>query len=1690
MRRWLVFLLVFVLGLAVLLWFEARQDAQRVREQQRRAAEAPRPASQEPGAPVPEELASKVRDREGQVGEFEARGGGLHRQADPESLVLLYEFVWRDSHPVGEDAYDLEQVEHRRWDPESQALRVELRAARGRARLQSGREVRLDVDYPVTLETVEATIHEGPRFVPLIARVPVLEGVLATEHFTSRERVEIEGQGLVGTGTGLDYAGRAARIELLRDTHVELELDGGAKAVLDADGGLVIGAAPGEERRFVTTRALAFGDVRLVPEPGSFAVDGVFLAERADFAFTDDGLPTQATLEQDPVVELLLRDAGAVRLPGEPALPLGGLPATITGAGPLVLDFRPEPGFVFGGPTTLAVPDLDVVLGAEDSLAGKRSGTVSVVTATGNAVARRGQAVVRCEEIVLQAETGADGRTLGRLITERPTLATSLLPAGEAVLDAQEGLEYVYSESLERLVEARGVTLTVSGPDAFEARARIVRDFDPHEGSFMAQGDVSFADARSTSRAERMDAYSRTHVELTGAPDAPASYELIGGGRLRAYSIEYEGERVTARGDVTAEIEHAGRAHTFAGRWMVVTRTMLPPSETTPAGRERLDLSAGGAVHASVREGNDTLDLAADRLEAVGLMAAEAGVPGANAKLEPLRLSALGSVVFDYRSRGPDGEIDVHGEGARLDVDGLGRGKLLPAEDASVGQEGEGRVRFSGTLPARDMTFDMTAREAEFSPERLVATDVDAEIQGVGVSLTRDSTTGARAPLRAIAGRMSADRRSLLLSESAYLGQTAAGPNTWTLDAERILITGDPDAPPLPADVPGGDLPLHELLAWGGFRATLDESITAEGLELHAERASDLLEMKGAPASISTAALTWTSEWFAWNVRTGFLESGQGRLLSAPSAPIHWEVTYESLEPLVGADSSVQVLRELKATSGEKQLYAAWALFWVDSAKWAGVSARIMSGELTPETMASPMTRFGKQSNNLFALFAQSGISEWLKEAYLEGNIEIRTLRAAAPGEEPLWERSARAGAAYFDLINGRGWVYDAVMAGSMSVGGHDLKVKVRADWLSHAQDGSFEAERAVVTTCEFESPHYEIEIGDLSMLPRLDPRAKERREQRAEGEQAEPDRPDAPPPTDGWNISTKSTGVNLKEIGVRLPLPPISFPVTDDFKVPREEIKVFGLQPLTFGSDARFGTFVALSIVAPLGPVSYAIGRLIDKAMGNVPEDAEGDWSFRPTYLGSRGFGLNVGHTLESKGRFLVENDIALINDTGEDKGLVRVPEDERESLRLWYRMRSRFLLDPGEWLDVVITTQTDPGVQAEFFQNDFLEFEERETYAHWRKADGLDYYYGTAEVQLDSFRTEVVDQPTVGYYRAPGAVGTLWGRPLVYTSNTEVGRLLREEGDPDYEDPFADGLGERDVVRADTTHRLERPAPLGLLGILATPYLEARGTVWDEATGPGSTPVRAAMLAGLELGTSFWRLYESGALHALSPSIGVRSDLVLEEAGQVPVQFDEVESSLDGTFVDLGVRSRWNLPRKLDEQRRFLDLEVRETYATSTDTVDEGWQPVRVNAAYLTSVFGMPFGVTHDGRYDVQTSDTPYSRSYLGVQPIPELVLETGYHSGRDPEGELVYNAISLGGRYTMSDKWQIEGEQTVSTTRDRLSSSLALRRIGHDYVFEVELSFQAGEGGSSLHFSLDPLFLYDPPGLGLLDRWSKEY
>jgi hypothetical protein len=50
--------------------------------------------------------------------------------------------------------------------------------------------------------------------------------------------------------------------------------------------------------------------------------------------------------------------------------------------------------------------------------------------------------------------------------------------------------------------------------------------------------------------------------------------------------------------------------------------------------------------------------------------------------------------------------------------------------------------------------------------------------------------------------------------------------------------------------------------------------------------------------------------------------------------------------------------------------------------------------------------------------------------------------------------------------------------------------------------------------------------------------------------------------------------------------------------------------------------------------------------------------------------------------------------------------------------------------------------------------------------------------------------------------------------------------------------------------------------------------------------------------------------------------------------------------------------------------------------------------------------------------------------------------------------------------------------------LDSSLLVRRMGHDFIFEIEYGYRAGEGSSSIGFSLRPELGWRRPGFGLIN------
>jgi hypothetical protein len=762
---------------------------------------------------------------------------------------------------------------------------------------------------------------------------------------------------------------------------------------------------------------------------------------------------------------------------------------------------------------------------------------------------------------------------------------------------------------------------------------------------------------------------------------------------------------------------------------------------------------------------------------------------------------------------------------------------------------------------------------------------------------------------------------------------------------------------------------------------------------------------------------------------------------------------------------------------------------WVDREEWRRSGRKVVTETATtpdlrvkvPEEGAAqtppvppkrkphtPGGRLGKMGAAMQKLRADP-ISRILSEAYIQGNVEMTE----------AGDRRALASAIYLDVLEGHGWVRDADFLDEVGVRGRDQQLRIRAEWLRVSSDFSLRADKATLSFCSYDEPHYVVETGDLRLKPNAGGKIP-------------------------WDISATRNALRF-ENGWAIPLPPVVY--TED-----EEGNPI-VENLNLGQSAKFGASIGATFNVGLGKFGNGLGKAFGHLLALPKNSVKGHWSFHADFLGSRGFLFGTGLELRSTDRFRLEAEFSAIPDGNEDKGLIRVDQDERSTLRDWFRARGRYKVSNREWYDIASSIQSDPGVQSEFFESQYYRYEQKDNFLHWRKADDAWLYSASAKVLLED-RTDIEELPKAGVFRGRAPVGSLGDLEILYTGSLDAGYFKRHEGDTSFLEPsdpvpppgvgqrpppgygqYADGFGEREVARVDTEQRFETPFALGFAGLRATPWVSGRATFWDQGQDPDTSPSRVSAIAGFDLSTTFWRRYERDVFHSIVPFVSVHGDLVTEESDGEPVRFDTTEDSVEGRFVDVGLRSRvWNPVSKA----RF-DVEARATYAADLpDGRPDGIQPIGVLGEMLTWMGEMPVGISHDGRYDVEDGITRYSRSFLGFRPHPKWDLEFGYHRGFGDEVVLVdpnvpgtippidYEAVSAGTRYRATDKWEVELAETISLHDDRgLDNVFLLRRIGHDFVTQVEVGYIAGEG-SRFSINLTPILTWKPGGIGLLDRW----
>jgi len=1697
MRKWFLFAVLFALGLAVLLWVTRRERGQA-------PLRAPPPVEgQDPGAftPVP------GGGEQGRTG-LNLKGALriIKRAGSGDTRHIEYELTASDVDTLEGDAYDLHNVVVRILDPVTDKERAQLTSPLARLRLQDvDGKLGIAGNEPVRFNNAELLLEEGGPVVPLTLKMPLLEWTPATGELRSSDRVQLSGRGLSAEGSGLDASLQRSELRLLRDGSVDLVLENGAHASLRATGGgpfeirriepdpaagpagtpgaievhvtegakLELKGVPGTEPVEIKAREIDLRGAQLATGAGDFRLTGAdasgavvaqslgrtFNADTARWTFDELGRPVQANL--DGAVQLIgpfgnfdarsaefhfAPDGGVLdaRLSGEPTgeIDLGNrIPeakrARVRGAGPLELDFRSGTQVKLQGPAHLEIPDQEFALDAATLLTGNVDANLKTGTflAEGEAHAAWHTSEVRAPRLDLRYALGTERGDFVGATTTGHTTARLTMPTGEPIdIVAENGLEARSIAGQLTIPLARGVDIKREGAESFHASAQSVRDFDHLAQTFTAEGDVRFDGREGRGHAERVLALGPESHDFFGAARAPAGWEAVDpkSGQLlataQAVEIHVRPASIDASGSVTSQVEARDAHYRLDCETLHLERLAEPGLE--PGQWRSFHAAAQGAVRAHSESQLRNLSLECDALTLDGQFASTPGA-GPPPELVQGALEAHGNVSVDWVQAG-----ELHGEGDNLRLDAQGRGRLWAPEG--------GRVRARGRMPGGQQPYQLDADWIEFDEQHL-----DALHAALALSETQGGAAAAQDALllELSTEKLHVDEHTLHLEGRAHAVGRANSGQPWSIDADDLLLQGDFKARSNLAEA------LGSAVANGAVRLQLGENFEVRGDRLEGKQGQ--LRIEGHPATLALDNTIWESAWIQYDPVNMLIATARGTIRARDQRNTEaWSIEYESLQPFDQEDTSILVLHNPIVRQERKELRATWALFWVDREEWRSNTQGTMRrrlGEAELRSIAAeppPNTRPEHEKSKRFLQLRNDPVARILSEVYLEGDVELTEKDA---NDSRKSQRRGRADAFYLDLRQGVGWLQNADVVLEMPFRGRGIpqSIRAKASWMRvGAEDRSLLADNAVLTTCEFDDPHYMIETGQLHVTCTPEFKLK--------------------------HIEARKNALRFGEGGFTIPLPTIDTP-TDERGNP------FFITDIFAGSSSKFGAAVGASVNLALGTIGFGLGKLFGGILRVPTKDLDGRWKFDVGVLGTRGLLLGAGIEISIPKLLRMVAEYSFILDHSADRGVVRVPEDDRDLLRQWFRMRSRRYFGPTEWLDIAFSWQSDPGMQAEFYERDYFSYEQKDIFLHWRRAEASTYWSASAKPQLED-RTEVLELPKAGWFLGRHPIFRLGGAEVLYSAQANVGYYLRREGDPAYYPGFADGGGERDIARFDTEHRIEAPIPLGLAGLRLSPFVSVRGTAWSASTDAYENTMRGVVSAGFETATTLWKRYSGGTLSTLTPRLALHGDVVDDQTGEDPLPIDRVEENPSGTFMDLGLRSRWWHPRSKER----LDVDLTVTHQWAVDGQPDSWKPVAVLGEYMTFIAGIPVALTHDGRYAIEDPETDYSRSFLGFRPIDHLGVELGYHFARDATGQRLYDAASLGSRFQVSKKWEIEFTGTLDLdANDRLDRQFTLRRLGHDFVMELGVGFRAGEG-TNFGIRISPNISYRPSSLGLIDRW----
>ncbi len=729
-------------------------------------------------------------------------------------------------------------------------------------------------------------------------------------------------------------------------------------------------------------------------------------------------------------------------------------------------------------------------------------------------------------------------------------------------------------------------------------------------------------------------------------------------------------------------------------------------------------------------------------------------------------------------------------------------------------------------------------------------------------------------------------------------------------------------------------------------------------------------------------------------------------------------------EYLDHAEGMVALSGRIRIARGDFQLDVpdGGVVLWVDSDGW-----RALRGGMG-----------GEKKEGLSE--ASDALGTVIREVYAEGKVTLRRD-----------DEVVRAKRLYYDFVHNR-----AVLVGGEILyryesddGALRVPIIVKADRIRQLSADKVVAGPAHLTTCDFGEPHYALTVDRLILT-------------RKNGE---------------YSATTEGNVLKTMDAPV-LWLPWLASGTGS------------GLRPLkdiNLGVSSTYGFFLEVLLAG-------------DFRLGNDPDSEPiGEWWVEPVYRTRRGPGLGAGiDYAQQKYRGLVEGfyqrDHAK-NDRSTDRP---VPNLNRGRARL----RHRHVLDDelfgGELIGIADTTYiSDRGFLREYFPEEALEDKEQETAGYLSLAGSTHAATLTGRWRINNFLTQTEYLPRLTYdmFSLPALTdiaGT--GADLLISAEADAATLYRQ-----YDDalPLRGQKTDRYQARAGAS----TPFSLGPVRIL--PEVGTGITSYRS----GQSADRVDSFTSIRASTDLWRVFPdvtsetfqlSGLRHISDFSVGwVNRFHVSVPSDQLVVQ-DPYDLLNETQAFDF----RWR--NRLDTKRagalvEWIDLELRTIFfpqelaaVANPLTPREEWElgmsslllpEEETWRSYEQKGFGP---LTADLRVRLRddlifTADVWYDlrgdqfRTYsegLRYEARPDLSLYVG-HRAIDGDSSILTALAD----FRMTDTWDVQFlQQTDFGGDDALISGLSLRKLMHDFVFEVTFRHDYSRNDISFGFSLEPRLTYE--------------